>query len=440
MSFKDVRDLSDHLKLLGYPNNFPLSSLYTNYGGLNSFKVVADVLQWLVGRLEPGATIPGSTKNETDRILLIRSATEFFVTKTGVKVNPRKLYASSSAAAKELQKITSLLITTPSAEDEQNDENLRSLAPIDLGDKIDELRRARELSSELTNRGAALYDLLSKEMVNKETRSIQSSRIMEISAVEKALRNAISSAQLKLQSAKTQLETSRVEKQAASSKLQRKKAELERSKQRLDALQKIRPAHMKEYEELEEELRGLFQQYFLRVRCRDALKSQLNSRIKSPTPIATPVIKATENSITFIPEGLIDDDDEDDDLDEIDDDDMTISGMMGRDEPPGAKEKDLGVGPKPEEKREVRVRPTTGRLKPRTGTTVGRHKIIGSMLGDPDDDILDSSLGSGNSDSEIELGGNEFGLNSDDDISLSKLTGEVAPKPPPKNDHSDEDF
>lgn len=228
--------------------------------------------------------------------------------------------------------------------------------------------------------------------------------------MEKALRNAISSAQLKLQSAKTQLETSRVEKQAASSKLQRKKAELERSKQRLDALQKIRPAHMKEYEELEEELRGLFQQYFLRVRCRDALKSQLNSRIKSPTPIATPVIKATENSITFIPEGLIDDDDEDDDLDEIDDDDMTMSGMMGRDELPGAKEKDLGVGPKPEEKREVRVRPTTGRLKPRTGTTVGRHKIIGSMLGDPDDDILDSSLGSGNSDSEIELGGNECKL------------------------------
>lgn len=129
--------------------------------------MVADVLQWLVGRLEPGATIPGSTKNETDRILLIRSATEFFVTKTGVKVNPRKLYASSSVAAKELQKITGLLITTPSAEDEQNDESLRSLAPIDLGDKIDELRRARELSSELTNRGAALYDLLSKEMVNK---------------------------------------------------------------------------------------------------------------------------------------------------------------------------------------------------------------------------------------------------------------------------------
>lgn len=33
--------------------------------------------------------------------------------------------------------------------------------------QIDDLRRARELSSELTNTGASLYDLLAKELLNK---------------------------------------------------------------------------------------------------------------------------------------------------------------------------------------------------------------------------------------------------------------------------------
>lgn len=128
-------DLSEHLKHLGYPNSFPMSTLYTLYGSPQSFAIVADVLKWLATCLESDTILPGGISDETERILLIRSAAEFFVTKAGIKLNPRRLYASSAAAAAELLKITTLLMNAP-MDVNADDEPLMVTTPIDLGDKV----------------------------------------------------------------------------------------------------------------------------------------------------------------------------------------------------------------------------------------------------------------------------------------------------------------
>ncbi|KAL7744852.1 hypothetical protein ACLKA6_007138 [Drosophila palustris] len=486
MSFKDVRDLGEHLKLLGFPRVFPLQSLATHHGSLASFHIVAELLQWLAGLLEPGAVLAGGVETEDQRVLLIRSATEFFVTKSAIRLNPRKLYAASAVSAMELQKITRLLIAPAQTEAEERDEEreqYRSLNQVDIGDKMDELRRARELSSDLTQRGASLFDLLSKELLNKEARLAQAQRPMELLSVERTMKNAIQASQLKLQSSRAQLENARVELNALNSKLQRKRAELERTKQRLEALQKIRPAHMAEFEECEKELQQLFQRYFLRLHVRDALRTQLEARTKRrATPISSPLLqKPAENSMPFIPEGLIeddDDDDDDDDNDDNDDDDVNNvkgQGTFGLDsEIPDIRDEDLmlrrskaaanaaGTGKRPGTATS-RMRPTTGRSRGATAaassgaptTRNGRDGPGSSMLNRRDAD--DSSFGS--SDSELDVGdimglsglsGNaagtgddDFDLNSIDDISISKLTGELPlrPKTASKPEHhSDEDF
>ena len=69
-----------------------------------------------------------------------------------------------------------------------------------------------------------MHDLLLKEMNNKEARLAQANRPMELASVERTLKNAVASAQVKLQSSRAQLENSRVELNALNSKLQRKKA------------------------------------------------------------------------------------------------------------------------------------------------------------------------------------------------------------------------
>ncbi|EDW65595.1 uncharacterized protein Dvir_GJ19345 [Drosophila virilis] len=491
MSFKDVRDLGEHLKLLGFPRVFPLQALATPHGNLASFHIVAELLQWLAGLLEPGAVLAGGVESEEQRVMLIRSATEFFLTKSAIRLNPRKLYAAAAVSATELQKITRLLIAPTQAEEgvdreeERERDQYRSLNQVDIGDKMDELRRARELSSDLTQRGAALFDLLSKELVNKEARLAQAQRPMELLGVERTMKNAIQANQLKLQSSRAQLENARVELNALKSKLQRKRAELERTKQRLDALQKIRPAHMAEFEECEKELQQLFQRYFLRLHVRDALRTQMEMRTqRRATPISSPLLqKPAENSMPFIPEGLIEDDDDDDDNDDDEDEGMG-SGLaressFGLDsEIPDIRDEDLilqrsrlaKAGSAAPSKRPgtatSRIRPTTGRTRRETAaaaaasssvapaTRNGRNGPGSSMLNRRDED--DSSFGS--SDSELDVGDimgmsglsgaagtgdDEFDLNSIDDISISKLTGELPMRPKTASKpehHSDEDF
>uniref|UniRef100_A0A336MVG7 CSON007902 protein n=1 Tax=Culicoides sonorensis TaxID=179676 RepID=A0A336MVG7_CULSO len=434
MSFRDVRDLTEQLKLLGFTENIPISLLNTSYGSLESFKVYASILKWLIGRLEPGATVPGNVETENDRIIFIRSVSEFLVIKAGIKVNPRKLYASSAATAKEILKITSVLIVTPETSG-KDDEEIRSLQEIDLSDKVDDLRRARELSSELTKRGATLYDLLTKEQINKEIRSTQASRPLELASVERTLKNAITSLENKVASSKSYLETTRTEKNNLNAKLQRKSAELERSKQRLQALQKVRPAFLEDFERYEQELKSLYEQYIIRIRCVDSLKSQLAARESDKAAErSSPIAKITDGSMTMLPEGLIDSDDEEDE-------DPMENGNLNLKE-------ELETS-KPANREELlhRARSST-RLRGRTGVAVrgGDNRVIGSMTDNGDLDNLDSSLGSDDTESELDLNGGDLGnlgsLHSDDE-SLAKLTRETnlnSNHRGSKLDLSDEDF
>lgn len=106
--------------------------------------------------------------------------------------------------------------------------------------KIKARQRGRELSSELTQIAATLYDLLGKESENQEKRNHQAGRQLESSNADPILHSVIATANAKLTADRAQLDAALMERQAISSKIERKKADLERLKQRLDTLQKIR--------------------------------------------------------------------------------------------------------------------------------------------------------------------------------------------------------
>lgn len=86
--FKRFADLFEYLKILGYPKPLKLTALYTSQGSLENFKLIFDILRWLIDQYEPGTTLQGSTDTEFDRVLLVRSAVEFLVVKAGIKLNP----------------------------------------------------------------------------------------------------------------------------------------------------------------------------------------------------------------------------------------------------------------------------------------------------------------------------------------------------------------
>lgn len=72
-------DFSEHLKLIGYQENIPLAVLSTFYGNETSFRAYANILVWLIKCLDPDAMVHQESHTEGDRVMLIRTATEFLV-------------------------------------------------------------------------------------------------------------------------------------------------------------------------------------------------------------------------------------------------------------------------------------------------------------------------------------------------------------------------
>lgn len=180
-------------------------------------------------------------------------------------------------------------------------------------DKIsnDEIRKVRNLSTELTAHGVNMYDLVSKETINKESR-LQFSKPLELNVVERLLKQSIGNLKNQIVAGKSTIEGQTTEKSSLESKIQRRESELERTSSRLATLQRIRPAYLEEFEKIEVQMQDLYAQYTLRVRCYDAMKHLLTNNNSTPASFS-PLQKAHDSSIPILPEeGLTDDEDEGD--------------------------------------------------------------------------------------------------------------------------------
>lgn len=238
---------------------------------------------------------------------LLKDYFDFQAVSAGIKLNPRKLYASNCATAKELLKVTSALLNSP--QNLQQEEG----QVINFEDAIsnDEIRKIRNLSTELTGHGVNMYDLISKETTNKESR-LQFSKPLELNVVEKLLKQSIGTLKHQLTTAKSTIESQITEKSSLESKIQRRESELERTNSRLATLQRIRPAYLEEFEKIEVQMKELYAQYTLRIRCYDSMKQFITNNNSTPASFS-PLQKAHDSSIPMLPEeGLTDDEDEGD--------------------------------------------------------------------------------------------------------------------------------
>ena len=66
---------------------------------------------------------------------------------------------------------------------------------FDIGSKLAELKQTRQLGSQITLKGATLYDLLGKEVELRERRTNVLSRQLEIVEVENALTSSLKTVQ-----------------------------------------------------------------------------------------------------------------------------------------------------------------------------------------------------------------------------------------------------
>ncbi|XP_054247108.1 clusterin-associated protein 1 [Indicator indicator] len=264
MSFRDLRNFTEMMRALGYPRLISMENFHTP-----NFMLVSEVLLWLVKRYEPQTDIPADVETEQDRVFFIKAVAQFMATKAHIKLNTKKLYQADGYAVKELLKVTSVLysaMNTKGMERADVSEEDSSKFKFDLGSKIADLKAARQLASEITSRGASLYDLLGKEVELREARAVSIARPLEINEAEKVVKIAIDSVLEQVQKTKDMLNNVALDEASLEAKIEKRKLELERSQKRLETLQSVRPAFMDEYERVEEQLQKQYSSYLEKFR------------------------------------------------------------------------------------------------------------------------------------------------------------------------------
>ncbi|KAK2097426.1 Clusterin-associated protein 1 [Saguinus oedipus] len=230
------------MRALGYPRHISMENFRTP-----NFELVSEVLLWLVKRYEPQTDIPLDVDTEQDRVFFIKAIAQFMATKAHIKLNTKKLYQADGYAVKELLKITSVLyhaMKSKGMEGSQIVEEDVSKFKFDLSSKIADLKAARQLASEITSKGASLYDLLGMEVELREMRTEAIARPLEINETEKVMRIAIKEILTpritQVQKTKDLLNNVASDEANLESKIEKRKLELERNRKRLETLQSVR--------------------------------------------------------------------------------------------------------------------------------------------------------------------------------------------------------
>lgn len=268
MSFRELRNFTEIMRSLGYPRLISME----NFRQPN-FELVADSLHWLVTRYDRALDIGDDISTESDRVTFLKTITQLMASRARVKLNMKRLYAADGYAVKELLKVASILYKATSKADEDGED--LSGAEFTLSSKVFEVKNTRQLASEITQRGAALYDALESEPELRELRLRAISRNMDMDEIEACVKEAMAEVSEGIRGVEQMLENLEKDEKNLDQKIEKRKSELERSEKRLSTLQSVRPAYMDEYEKLQSDLQQLYTVYLERFRNLEYLESEL---------------------------------------------------------------------------------------------------------------------------------------------------------------------
>lgn len=265
MSYRELRNFTEMMRALGYSRPISMENFRTP-----NFELVADVLFWLSKKYDPFLSISEEIDTEEDRIEFLTSIASGLLSKARIKLNTKKLYAGDGHAVKELLKVTKVLYAAAQCRDDEpettdNDDEEDTSQPLRvLHTTLKDTKITRTLSTDITDKGAKLYDLLESELEMKAARdgairfldtvSTNLETTSEHRYLEKSVRELVAGVRDTIEVVEKQVQELAQDELALSGKMEKKKIDLERSEKRLRNLNTVRPAFMDEYERLEKEL------------------------------------------------------------------------------------------------------------------------------------------------------------------------------------------
>ncbi|OWY96219.1 Clusterin-associated protein 1 [Phytophthora megakarya] len=285
MSFRELRNLTEMMRALGYPRPISMENFRTP-----NFELVSDLLYWMVKKYDPSSSITEEIDTEDDRVEFLTQVATEVLAKARIRLNPKRLYAADGFAVKELIKLARVLYEASrielAAQQEPDDDDDEVSVKSLLGSRVKDPKATRQLASDITQSGAKLYDLLETELDVRDARqqairfldalSTNHENSSEQKFLERSIQDILVNQQDNVELTERQVVELDAEEKALSAKIKKAQADLERSEKRLKSLQHVRPAFMDEYEKLEKELERQYAIYCERFRNLDYLQRELD--------------------------------------------------------------------------------------------------------------------------------------------------------------------
>ena len=158
-TYRELRNFTEMMRALGYPRLISIENFKTP-----NFRLLAEILVWLIQRYDPSSELPKAIDTEQDRVLFVKSVAQLVAVKANIKLNTKRLYQADNSAVKEVLRIASVLYTAVRNAnlDELTAGRSASTAGLsfDLGFRVNDLKEARRLASEITQKGLHFSFLL----------------------------------------------------------------------------------------------------------------------------------------------------------------------------------------------------------------------------------------------------------------------------------------
>jgi clusterin-associated protein 1 len=285
MSFRELRNFTEIMRSLGYPRRISVESFREP-----NFELVADCLLWMARKYDPMMPLLDDIDSPDDRISFVNSMTANLLSRGRIKLNGKRLYRADGRAVKELLKLATVLNASNKAGEE---DLIKSVSAQLLGGdqeteamKGQDIKSARLLASEITERGAKLFDLLDGEVELRMERETAAGFLHAISAasagsakevnfVERKVKEMTAAASSSLEATTSALSELSMDEKGLDTKIGKKTAELQRNEKRLKSLKTVRPAFMDEYEMVEQQLQRHYAEYLIRFRNCEYLEHEL---------------------------------------------------------------------------------------------------------------------------------------------------------------------
>ncbi|CAF2029434.1 unnamed protein product [Rotaria magnacalcarata] len=279
MTYRDISHLCEMARVLSYPRLISME----NFRQPN-FRLVAELMTWLVKQYDSQADIPNDIEGEHDRVIFIRTVAQIIATKAYMKLNTKKLYQADGYAVKEILKvITPLYKALRDSENREldEDEDTDPQYRYAMNDDITTLKSARLLCSTITQKGANLHELLSKEVDAREARQDVMNRAMELSEVQEGIGEAENAAKREFIKYDKLIANVQIDEVALDEKIAKRLEEMNRHQRRLEMLKSVRPSFMNDFEKCEVELNDLYGNYVLKFRILSYLEKELEGHFRS---------------------------------------------------------------------------------------------------------------------------------------------------------------